>query len=98
MRATFEHVASRVVLGLQSQQDTAAPKPAVVLAGGVAANSLLRQMCVYPMASICGHFCLMTDVDYADLRPDSRAPFALKDSQTLNYIFLLPSSVPTMLL
>jgi N6-L-threonylcarbamoyladenine synthase len=43
MRAAFEHVASRVVLGLQSQQDIIAV-PAVVMAGGVAANSFLRHM------------------------------------------------------
>jgi N6-L-threonylcarbamoyladenine synthase len=43
MRAAFEHLASRVILGLQSQQDVAAV-PAVVMAGGVAANSLLRHM------------------------------------------------------
>ncbi|USP82648.1 uncharacterized protein yc1106_09922 [Curvularia clavata] len=98
MRATFEHVASRVVLGLQSQQDIAAPKPAVVLAGGVAANSLLRHMYVYPMTSTCGHSRLVLKIDYADLRPDSHVPFALTDFQTLNFIFLLPNSVPTMLL
>lgn len=43
MRAAFEHVASRVVLGLQTQEDTLAV-PAVVMAGGVAANSFLRHM------------------------------------------------------
>jgi N6-L-threonylcarbamoyladenine synthase len=43
MRAAFEHVASRVVLGLQPQQDITAV-PAVVMAGGVAANSFLRHM------------------------------------------------------
>ncbi|KAG9187719.1 N6-L-threonylcarbamoyladenine synthase [Alternaria panax] len=43
MRAAFEHVASRVVLGLQSQQDVVAA-PAVVMAGGVAANLFLRHM------------------------------------------------------
>jgi N6-L-threonylcarbamoyladenine synthase len=44
MRAAFEHVASRVVLGLQSLQDTTVARPAVVMAGGVAANSFLRHM------------------------------------------------------
>jgi N6-L-threonylcarbamoyladenine synthase len=43
MRAAFEHVASRVVLGLQSQQDVV-HAPAVVMAGGVAANLFLRHM------------------------------------------------------
>jgi N6-L-threonylcarbamoyladenine synthase len=43
MRAAFEHVASRVVLGLQSQQDIV-HAPAVVMAGGVAANLFLRHM------------------------------------------------------
>lgn len=43
MRAAFEHVASRVVLGLQTHEDTLAV-PAVVMAGGVAANSFLRHM------------------------------------------------------
>jgi N6-L-threonylcarbamoyladenine synthase len=47
MRAAFEHVASRVVLGLQSQQSIEKTKPAVVMAGGVAANSFLRHMYVY---------------------------------------------------
>lgn len=98
MRATFEHVASRVVLGLQSQQDISAPKPAVVLAGGVAANSLLRHMYVYPKICTCSHSRLVVEMDHADLRPDSRVPFALTDFPTLSYIFLLPSSVPTMLL
>lgn len=44
MRATFEHVASRLVLGLQSLSSTTTAKPAVVMAGGVAANSFLRHM------------------------------------------------------
>lgn len=47
MRAAFEHLASRVVLGLQSQRDITTSKPAVVMAGGVAANSLLRHMYVH---------------------------------------------------
>jgi len=44
MRAAFEHVASRVVLGLQSKQGLMEAKPAVVMAGGVAANSFFRHM------------------------------------------------------
>ena len=44
MRAAFEHVASRVVLGLQSKQELMETKPAVVMAGGVAANSFFRHM------------------------------------------------------
>ncbi|KAA8614699.1 Glycoprotease pgp1 mitochondrial [Pyrenophora tritici-repentis] len=44
MRAAFEHVASRVVLGLQSQQELLEANPAVVMAGGVAANSFFRHM------------------------------------------------------
>lgn len=44
MRAAFEHIASRVVLGLQSLHDVTTAKPAVVMAGGVAANSFLRHM------------------------------------------------------
>ena len=44
MRAAFEHIASRVVLGLQSLHDTGTIKPAVVLAGGVAANFFFRHM------------------------------------------------------
>lgn len=44
MRAAFEHVASRVVLGLKSQQELMEAKSAVVLAGGVAANSFFRYM------------------------------------------------------
>lgn len=56
MRVTFEHVASRVVLGLQSQHEAMTVKPAVVLAGGVAANSLFRHMYVYSMAKAWGIF------------------------------------------
>lgn len=44
MRASFEHIASRVVLGLQSLPDISTTNPAVVMAGGVAANSFLRHM------------------------------------------------------
>ena len=44
MRAAFEHVASRIVLGLQSLETIAAVQPAVVIAGGVAANSFFRHM------------------------------------------------------
>lgn len=44
MRAAFEHVASRVVLGLQSLQASSSAIPAVVVAGGVAANSFFRYM------------------------------------------------------
>lgn len=44
MRAAFEHVASRVVLGLQSLKDCSSSHPAVVMAGGVAANSFLRHI------------------------------------------------------
>ena len=48
MRAAFEHVASRVVLGLQ-RLSTASRElsmaPTVVMSGGVAANSYLRFMC-----------------------------------------------------
>ncbi len=44
MRAAFEHVASRVLLGLQSLLLVSTAKPAIVMAGGVAANSFLRHM------------------------------------------------------
>lgn len=44
MRAAFEHVASRVVLSLQSLHSASTIQPAVVMAGGVAANSFLRHM------------------------------------------------------
>lgn len=44
MRAAFEHVASRVLLGLQSLSQISTAKPAVVMAGGVAANSFLRHI------------------------------------------------------
>jgi N6-L-threonylcarbamoyladenine synthase len=43
MRAAFEHIAYRVVLALRSLSDKATPG-SVVLAGGVAANSLLRHV------------------------------------------------------
>ncbi|KAF2643494.1 hypothetical protein P280DRAFT_467521 [Massarina eburnea CBS 473.64] len=47
MRAAFEHLAGRVLLGLQQ-----CPVPTVVMAGGVAANSYLR----YILAStLCAH-------------------------------------------
>jgi N6-L-threonylcarbamoyladenine synthase len=46
MRAAFEHVAYRVTLALKSISDSPAPRPAVVMAGGVAANSFLRYMWV----------------------------------------------------
>lgn len=52
MRVTFEHVASRVVLGLQSQHEAMTVKPAVVLAGGVAANSLFRHILA---STLCAH-------------------------------------------
>ncbi|KNG47319.1 glycoprotease family protein [Stemphylium lycopersici] len=52
MRAAFEHVASRVVLGLQSRHDVTPAKPAVVMAGGVAANSLLRHILA---ETLCAH-------------------------------------------
>ncbi len=44
MRAAFEHVTSRVLLGLQSLAQISTTQPAVVLAGGVAANSFLRHV------------------------------------------------------
>jgi N6-L-threonylcarbamoyladenine synthase len=44
MRAAFEHVAYRVVLAMDAVSDTSRPLPAVVMAGGVAANSFLRHM------------------------------------------------------
>jgi N6-L-threonylcarbamoyladenine synthase len=44
MRAAFEHVAYRVVLAMESINDASGPVPAVVMAGGVAANSFLRHM------------------------------------------------------
>lgn len=97
MRATFEHVASRVVLGLQSQKDVASPKPAVVLAGGVAANALLRHMYVCSIASARGHARLDMNTDRTNLLPDSHVPFVLTDFPMLNCISLRPSSVPTML-
>ena len=46
MRAAFEHIVYRVILGLQSISETTPPIPGVVLAGGVAANSFLRHMSV----------------------------------------------------
>ncbi|KAB2108094.1 hypothetical protein AG0111_0g3915 [Alternaria gaisen] len=51
MRAAFEHVASRVVLGLQSQRDVV-HAPAVVMAGGVAANLFLRHILA---KTLCAH-------------------------------------------
>lgn len=46
MRAAFEHVASRVLLGLQqvTAEKTGPAVPTVVMSGGVAANSYLRYM------------------------------------------------------
>jgi N6-L-threonylcarbamoyladenine synthase len=44
MRAAFEHISSRVVLGLQMTSKTSAAQPAVVMAGGVASNSFLRHV------------------------------------------------------
>ncbi|CAO2657543.1 Nn.00g036690.m01.CDS01 [Neocucurbitaria sp. VM-36] len=52
MRAAFEHVASRVVLGLQSLHSTSTTQSAVVLAGGVAANSFLRHILA---STLCAH-------------------------------------------
>jgi N6-L-threonylcarbamoyladenine synthase len=46
MRAAFEHVAYRVVLGLLSISDGRTLRPGVVMSGGVAANSFLRHMSV----------------------------------------------------
>jgi N6-L-threonylcarbamoyladenine synthase len=46
MRAAFEHVAYRVVLAMKFTNDASGPIPAVVMAGGVAANSFLRHMWV----------------------------------------------------
>ena len=53
MRVAFEHVASRVVLGLLSLQNDTTAKPAVVMAGGVASNSFLRHMQVLLLCSKC---------------------------------------------
>lgn len=44
MRAAFEHVAHRVVLGLQTVLHDAPLRPSVVMSGGVAANQFLRHM------------------------------------------------------
>ncbi|KAH7563135.1 glycoprotease family-domain-containing protein [Bipolaris maydis] len=52
MRAAFEHLASRVVLGLESQRNFTTSKPAVVMSGGVAANSLLRHILA---CTLCAH-------------------------------------------
>lgn len=52
MRAAFDHVASRVVLGLQSLQGSSTVNPAVVMAGGVAANSFLRHILA---STLCAH-------------------------------------------
>ncbi|KAF2632644.1 hypothetical protein BU25DRAFT_330598 [Macroventuria anomochaeta] len=58
MRAAFEHIASRVVLALQSPTPTASTvdstnkKPAVVMAGGVASNAFLRHVLA---STLCAH-------------------------------------------
>jgi N6-L-threonylcarbamoyladenine synthase len=44
MIVAFEHVASRVVLGLQSLQNDTTAKAAVIMAGGVASNLFFRHM------------------------------------------------------
>lgn len=65
MRAAFEHLAGRVVLGLQQ-----CPAMTVVVAGGVAANSYLRYMYVPITAG-------RKD---PNLCPDWPAPFVLTDT------------------
>jgi N6-L-threonylcarbamoyladenine synthase len=44
MRAAFEHLSSRVVLGLHKTCNASAAQSAVVMAGGVASNSFLRHV------------------------------------------------------
>ncbi|KAF1942190.1 glycoprotease pgp1 mitochondrial precursor [Clathrospora elynae] len=56
MRAAFEHVASRVVLGLQSLHHVTTAKPAVVIAGGVAANLLASTLCAHGYSDVELHF------------------------------------------
>ncbi|KAJ8107386.1 hypothetical protein OPT61_g8905 [Boeremia exigua] len=55
MRAAFEHIASRVVLALQTSTRAVAlgeKKPAVVMAGGVASNAFLRHVLA---STLCMH-------------------------------------------
>ncbi len=55
MRAAFEHIASRVVLALQTPTHAGTAgekKPAVVMAGGVAANGFLRHVLA---STLCMH-------------------------------------------
>ena len=52
-RAAFEHIASRLVLALQSiSPDNTGKKPAVVMAGGVASNAFLRHVLA---STLCMH-------------------------------------------
>lgn len=44
MRTAFEHIAHRVILAVQSISNSSASPKAVVVSGGVAANSFLRHM------------------------------------------------------
>lgn len=97
MRAAFEHLASRVVLGLESQRNFTTSKPAVVMSGGVAANSLLRHMYVHSIPRNCTHCHSAVEIDQANLLSDLHVPFVLTDFQMLSCIFLLPNSAPTML-
>lgn len=57
MRAAFEHIASRVVLALQTTPNYASSKPAVVMSGGVASNAFLRHvlastLCTYGFSDV----------------------------------------------
>ncbi|KAI8937754.1 hypothetical protein NX059_005454 [Plenodomus lindquistii] len=73
MRATFEHVASRVVLGLQSLQHSPKAQPAVVMAGGVAANSFLRHILA---STLCAN-------DYPDIELHFPPPALCTDNAAM---------------
>jgi N6-L-threonylcarbamoyladenine synthase len=78
MRVAFEHIASRVILALQSLQNDTTATPAVVMAGGVASNSFLRHMQVSPVA---------IETVHANLNVDLRVLYVPMDIPMLSFTF-----------
>jgi N6-L-threonylcarbamoyladenine synthase len=89
MRAAFEHVASRVILGLRqinAEEDSCSAVECVVMSGGVAANSYLRFMYDQPANT----------QDIANPQPDSQARLWRMGMPTLELPSLLLVFAPTM--
>lgn len=83
MRAAFEHIANRVILGLQQSPRVTT----VVMAGGVAANTYLRFMY---------GFSYFSHLNPTDTDVDSLVFCAPTDSLMLTWYFRLPTSAQIM--